>query len=162
MHGQRTESRRGRLALQPCRFRVSPRKFSVAFQRLAHVFWRIGVGLWRFSGVFWRLRASGKGVPNRPHRTDLHKEFSFINIKNRPLHEICITVETSDRFVGAFASLLVRAAGQTQEGSARQRTPGRKHRLNDTGDDQRHPQDQSGTLEERRGGAVSRTLGVVT
>lgn len=70
------------------------------------------------------------------------------------MHEICITVETSDRFVVVYASLPVRAAGQTQEGSARRRTPGRKHRLNDTGHDQRHPQDQSGALEERRGEEV--------
>lgn len=58
--------------------------------------------------------------------------------------------KVSDRFAVAFASLLVRAAGKSQEGSARCRALGNKHHLNDTGHNQRHPQDQSGTLEKRR------------
>lgn len=81
----------------------------------------------------------------------------------RPSREICITVQTSDRFVVVFAPP-VWAAGQTQEGGAHCRTPGGKHHLNDTGHDQRHPQDESGTLEGRRGEEVQLAVsqGVIT
>lgn len=81
MHGQRTASRRGRLALPPWRFRVAPRRFSVAFQRLAGLFRGVSVGLRWSRGLLWRLRANGNSISKGRHHADLNKELPFVIIK---------------------------------------------------------------------------------
>lgn len=60
---------------------------------------------------------------------------------NRPHHV--------NRSAVVSGSLPGGAAGQTQEGHANTKAPGAKHQLDDTGRDQRHPKDQSGTVDAR-------------
>lgn len=63
------------------------------------------------------------------------------NFLNRP-HHINRSAEVSGPLPGG-------AARQTQEGHADTKAPGGKHQLDDTSHDQRHPKDQSGTVDAR-------------